>query len=65
MPMKTFVIMVGLLAAHRRMASRAGGWASRTQSWHWEPTLACTRQSAQAGRPQRVQVRPVARVGWR
>jgi hypothetical protein len=65
MPMKTFVIIVGRLAAHRRMASRGGGCASLMQSTHCEPTDADTRQSLQAGRPHRVQARPVARMGCR
>ena len=65
MPMKTFVIIVGRLAAQRRIASRAGGCASFTQSRHCEPTEADTRQSLQAGRPHRVHARPVALMGWR
>ena len=36
---------------------------SATQCRHWKPTLAGVRQSGQAGRPQRVQRRPVARSG--
>ena len=63
MPMKTFVIIVGRLAAQRRMASLGGGSASRTHSTQCEPDAAWTRQSVQAGRPQRVQARPVARGG--
>ena len=63
--MNTFVMRVGRLAPQRRMDSRVEGRLSRMQSAHWDPTAAGVRQSVQAGRPQRVQARPVAREGWR
>ena len=48
-------------AACCRIRCAAGGRAARTHSKQWEPTGASRRQSAQAGRPQRVQALPVGR----
>jgi hypothetical protein len=39
----------------------AGGRSARMHSKQWEPTGASRRQSGQAGRPHRVQARPVGR----
>ena len=48
-------------AARCRARWAAGGRAARTHSKQWEPTVASRRQSGQAGRPHRVQARPVGR----
>jgi hypothetical protein len=48
----------------RRARSDGAGAAARTHSKHCEPTAAWIRHSGQAGRPHRVQRRPVSRSGW-
>ena len=50
-------------AAFWRARWAAGGRAARMHSKQWEPTGASRRQSGQAGRPHRVQARPVGRSG--
>lgn len=53
----------GCAAFQKRMRSRAAGRELLMQSTQCEPTSTCVRHWLQAGRPQRVQCRPVAVSG--
>jgi hypothetical protein len=62
--MIVFVTGIDVPRSRRRTRSVRGGAASFTHCQQCEPTEASRRQSGHAGRPQRVQWRPVSRSLW-
>jgi hypothetical protein len=60
-------LVTGAISRDEASFSRVftSGRAAFAQSRQCEPTAACTRQSAHAGLPHRVQLRPASRLGWR
>ncbi|HAN37007.1 MAG TPA: hypothetical protein DCQ52_16760 [Acidimicrobiaceae bacterium] len=64
-PMSVYVTGVSTRDEASLARVATSGRAALAQSRQWDPMLACTRQSPHAGLPQRVQLRPASRSGWR